>query len=124
MRQQGFRSDLEQQHYFVVVYNPRDNIAERLIHRVNQFLKHHEGKDLKTASMVLDNSHNIIIVNEFSSKDDALSFYNEFNREGAVLNDLQNYTINIFVITKENFETLYSTKGLENYVAFFNQNYL
>jgi TolA-binding protein len=126
LKQKGvsFRPDLEQQHYFVVVYNQRDNIAERLIHRVNQFVKEQESGNLKTANMVLDNSYNIILVNEFISKEDALSFYNEFNRGDMVLGELQNYSISNFVITKENFETLYSTKGLDNYVAFFNKNYL
>jgi hypothetical protein len=74
--------------------------------------------------MVLDNSHSIILVNEFTSKDAALSFYKDFNSESAILGDLKNYNISNFVITKENFETLYSTKGLDYYVAFFNKNYL
>jgi tetratricopeptide (TPR) repeat protein len=126
LRREGinFRPDLEQQHYFVVVYNQKDNIAERLIHRVNQFVKSHDSQDLKTANMVLDNSHSFILVNEFTSKDAALSFYRDFNGAGTTLGDLKNYNISNFVITKENFEMLYSTKGLDYYVAFFNKNYL
>ncbi len=118
-----FRQNPDQKHYFFVVYDQKDNIAERLIHRVNQFVKAYPDSELKTANMILDSKYSLILINEFVSIDEALNFYNEFNKDESILGDLKNYKINNFIITKENFETLYSTKGIDYYVTFFNKNY-
>lgn len=125
LRREGaqFQVDEEQIHYFVLAYQQTDQIAERLISRVDRFVKGHE-KELRTANMTLDNARSVILVNEFSSKDNALEFYGQFHEDGSVLGELKNYNINTFVITKDNFEKLYSTKSLEYYVSFFNKNYL
>lgn len=126
LRREGahFLIDGEQVHYFVTVYQQKDRIAERLIAKVNQFVKNYSGEGLNTANMILDNTRSVILVKDFSSKDEALLFYHEFNKDQSNLGDLNNYNIYTFVITKDNFETLYSTKGLEYYVSFFNKNYL
>lgn len=123
LRRQGvsYRPNLDQNHYFVLVYNLNDRIAERLIARVNGFIK--DKSDLKTANLTLDKTRSMILVDDFPTKEEALEFYQKFNESPETLGELKNYNINNFVITKDNFETLYSTKGLDYYVAFFNKNY-
>lgn len=125
MRREGahFRVGEDEPHYFVVVYMQKDQIAERLISRVDQFVRKHE-RELRTGNLTLDNARSVVIVNEFPSKTEALEFYEEFNENDSILGELKNYNINTFVITKDNFEKLYSTKSLEYYVSFFHKNYL
>lgn len=119
-----FSLNFDQNHYFTLVYNPKDNISERLINSVNETIKSYEQEDLKTANLILNDNYSMIMINEFSSKDSALEFYNYFNNEEvSPLADLSNFKIYNFVITKNNFQTLYSTKGLDQYVTFFNKHY-
>ena len=119
-----FSQDLNQNHYFVLTYNPEDNVSERLINNINEFLRsNYQDKNYKTSNLILDDDHSMILVNEFDGKDRAKEFYEEFNGDASPLNDLTNYKFHNFVITRENFKTLYSTKGLDYYVSFFKKNY-
>lgn len=119
-----YSTNLDQNHYFVMVYDPGDNISERLNAATNSFLQQYsEQENLKTSNLVFNENYSMILINEFDNKEPAMQFFQDFNNEESPLNELSNYKIYNFVITRDNFKTLYSTKGLEFYVNFFKKNY-
>ena len=52
-----------------------------------------------------------------------LSTYKTFNEKLSTLNELRNHKFHSFVITKDNFDIFYRTKGLDEYIQFFEKNY-
>ncbi|MFW5760744.1 MAG: tetratricopeptide repeat protein [Cyclobacteriaceae bacterium] len=119
-----FSTNFDQTHYFVLIYDPADKISETCISTVNSFLQeHHNQAGFKTSNLILDENNSMILVNEFENKNNAMEFYEQFNQLPGPLNNLENYKTLNFVISRENFKMLYSTKGLNYYVNFFKKHY-
>ncbi len=119
-----FSTNFEQKHYFVFIYNPAENISETCISVVNNFIQEEYNQaGFKTSNLILDEENSMILVNEFDNKENASEFYNNFNQNPESVNRLANYKTTNFVISRENFKTLYSTKGLDYYVNFFKKHY-
>ena len=119
-----FSTNFDQKHYFVLIYNPADNISETSISVVNNFIQEEYNQSgFKTSNLILDEENSMIMVNEFDNKENATEFYNKFSQNQRSVNQLANYKTINFVISRENFKTLYSTKGLDYYVNFFKKHY-
>ena len=53
----------------------------------------------------------------------AIEYVKTFNEKLATLTELRNHKFHSFVFTKDNFDILYRTKGLDEYLQFFEKNY-
>jgi hypothetical protein len=119
-----YRQVIDGPQYFVMVYNVKDNISESLINGLETFLKsYEENPNLRSSNMILQDPYSIILATQFDSRENAMQFYEKINAEESFMSRFKNYKIDNFVITKENFQILYTTKGLDFYVKFFNKNY-
>ena len=118
-----FNDDLGGPHYFVMIYQNKDQISETALNKIEEHLSKYPTPDLKTSNLILDDANSMILVSDFKSPKDAMDFFQSLKKEESPLNSLENYKLNNFVITKENFQILYTTKGLDFYVKFFNKNY-
>jgi hypothetical protein len=65
----------------------------------------------------------MILVVDLQQVTQALSYMQTFNENMPRLTELQNHKFNTFVITKDNFDIFYRTKGLDEYLKFFEKNY-
>ncbi len=111
-------------HYFVLVYRQSDNINELTSSALEYFNESYFGKlGLKTSNLVLNEEHAITFVSDLDGLSAATDYFQTFTENLSGITDLRNHKFDIFVITKDNFEIFYRTKGLDEYIRFFEENY-
>jgi tetratricopeptide (TPR) repeat protein len=111
-------------HTFIIVYNTTD----RLTNMVATTLEKYNDNDwpslkLNTSNLIFNDEKTITLVAEFTNRAAALSYFDKFLAQIAASKPLSNYKFYSFVITKDNFQILYRTKALDEYLTFFDKNY-
>lgn len=111
-------------HSFVIVYNT----AQRLTNSISVTLENYNEKDwaklkLNTSNLIFDDEYTLTLVSDFPDRATALSYFDKFLAQIANSKPLSNYKFYSFVITKDNFQTFYKTKTLDEYLTFFDKNY-
>ena len=115
---------LDQVHYFVIVYPDKGKLADQLPSTVEAFNKsNYSDNDLKIGNLIFDANNSMILVNEFPITMEAIDYYKKFNDKVSLLKENPSLKIYNFVISKDNFQILYQTKGLKEYMDFFHNNY-
>ncbi|MBT1702672.1 tetratricopeptide repeat protein [Chryseosolibacter indicus] len=115
---------LEEHHYFVVVHKRKDKAEDIFTNRLKLFNEQHFSEiNLKISNLILNDDYAVTFVSEFSNVSTAIRYFITFNENLPTLNDLGNQKFDNFVITKDNFDIFYRTKGLDEYLRFFEKNY-
>lgn len=111
-------------HYFVVVYKSSDRITNPVADALDQF-NSGQWKNLKltTSNLALTDDKTLTMTVEFADRETALSYFDKFLAQLANAKPFSNYKFYNFVITKDNFQTFYRTKALDEYLTFFDRNY-
>jgi hypothetical protein len=78
---------------------------------------------LKTSNLILNDEYTLTLVDGLTRVSSALEYMQTFNEKLPTLTELKNHKFNTFVITKDNFDIFYRTKGLDEYIKFFEKNY-
>lgn len=117
-----FKTNLNQVHFFVLVYEKDSEMAEKLPVLFNTIVETH-NPELKIGNLILDDKFSMVLVSEFNNKDDAKVFDEIIAREkpSETINNILKY--HQFIITKQNFSIFYETKELDNYRKFYSNNY-
>jgi tetratricopeptide (TPR) repeat protein len=114
----------EQTHFFVLLYPTENKLSDELPDLIDSFnALNFEEEDLKSGNLILNGEYSMVLINEFTDKAEAEAYYNLINRDDSPLTDYSTYKLYNFVITKDNFQILYQTKGLQEYLNFFKKNY-
>jgi tetratricopeptide (TPR) repeat protein len=114
----------EQVHFFVLLYPTENQLSDELPEIIDSFnASTFENDDLKTGNIILNDKYSMVLINEFQDMKEAQTYYNMINSEDSPLGDYSTYKLHNFVITKDNFQIFYQTKGLEEYLNFFKMNY-
>jgi len=114
----------EQTHFFVLLYPSGNELSDELPAMIDTFNNQHfENMDLKSGNLILNDDYSMVLINEFESKTEAEAYYTSINADDSPLSDYSTYKLYNFVITKDNFQILYQTKGLQEYLDFFETNY-
>jgi tetratricopeptide (TPR) repeat protein len=114
----------EEPHYFVITYKKTeglDAVAPAVLDTFN--VNYFSELNLKTTNMILNDEYVITFVSEIPRVNSAIEYFKTFNERLPLINELQNYKFDSFVITKDNFDIFYRTKGLDEYIQFFQRNY-
>jgi tetratricopeptide (TPR) repeat protein len=120
----GYIPSFEDPHYFVLVYRQSDNIDELTTSALEYFNESHFSQlGLKTSNLVLNEKYAITFVSDLNGKRAAVEYFQSFSENIPYITDLRNHKFNNFVITKDNFDIFYRTKGLNEYIRFFEKNY-
>jgi TolA-binding protein len=111
-------------HYFVVVYKSSDRITNPVADALDQF-NSGQWKNFKltTSNLALTDDKTLTMTVEFADRETALSYFDKFLAQLANAKPFSNYKFYNFVITKDNFQTFYRTKALDEYLTFFDRNY-
>lgn len=120
-----YNRSFDEPHYFVLVYKTEakiEDIASKTLDSFNQ--TNFKELGLKVSNLILNESLSITFVSDLSRMNAALEYYRIFNEKQPALNALKNHKFNTFVITKNNFDIFYRTKGLDEYLQFFEKNYI
>ncbi|HEU5145848.1 MAG TPA: tetratricopeptide repeat protein, partial [Chryseosolibacter sp.] len=119
-----YSTDLDEPHYFVLVYKRSDDIAELTAAALEYFNESYFGRvKLNTSHLVLNDQLAITFVSDLQSRKAAVDYFQSFTENLPTIPDLGNHKFDNFVITKENFDIFYRTKGLNEYLRFFEKNY-
>ena len=111
-------------HYFVVVSRATEKIEDALSRTLTGFnAANFDGENLKISNLILNETYSLTLVTELADKSKALEYYRSFSDKRPSLTALRNHKFNTFVITKDNFDIFYRTKGLDEYFKFFERNY-
>ena len=115
----------EQVHFFVLLYPTEHQLSDELPKILDSYnATKFEQEDLKTGNLILNDEYSIVLINEFQDMAKAKTYYNTINGDDSPLTEYSTYKLYNFVITKDNFQILYQTKGLQEYLNFFEKNYL
>lgn len=115
---------LEEPHYFVMVYKKTENlgnIPNLVLEKFNA--AYFKELKLKTSNLVLNDDYIITLVAELPRVSSAIEYTTTFAEKLPSINELRNHKFHNFVITKDNFDIFYRTKGLDEYIYFFEKNY-
>jgi outer membrane protein assembly factor BamD (BamD/ComL family) len=114
----------EELHYFIMIYRKDEkltDVASATLEKFNQA----NFKDLllKTSNLILNDEYALTMVSDLPRVTSAIEYAQTFNTRVSTLTGLQNHKFDTFVITKDNFDIFYRTKGLDEYIQFFKKNY-
>ena len=115
---------LEEPHYFLIVYKTEENLSMGASSALSKFnTENFKELKLKTSNMVFNDMYTLTLVADLPGISTALDYRKTFNEKLPALTEFRNHKFHNFVITKDNFDILYRTKGLDEYLKFFEKNY-
>ncbi len=105
----------DQDHFFILVADSTNQkkATENITRLINA---QYTNKNITLGNLDLNDTKIFVVVKTFTTKEDALLFYDLAKPELSIESV-------IFVISKLNFELLYQTKDLDIYLSFFEANY-
>ena len=119
-----YSANVEGIHYFVTLYTTSDRITNTVVDALEKFNETQWAKyKLTTSNLALNDEKLVTMVVELPDRETALSYYDKFLAQLSIAKPFSNYKFYNFVITKDNFQTFYRTKALDEYLTFFNRNY-
>lgn len=119
-----YSTSLSGTHYFVTVYNNADRITNSVVDALEKFNSTLWSKlKLTTSNLALTDEKIVTMIVEFPDRESALSYFDKFLVQLSNAKPFSNYKFYNFVITKDNFQTFYRTKALDEYLTFFDRNY-
>lgn len=117
-------SYFDQPHFFIFVYPNLGSFSELIPALIENFInEHYANLNLKTGNLMLNEGFSIVLVNRFQTKDEAMGFYEDFNKKDLTLPQDENIKFENFVITEDNFQIFYQTRKTEDYLRFFKEKY-
>jgi tetratricopeptide (TPR) repeat protein len=110
-------------HFFVVVYNSADRLTVPVVKALEKFnLDAWQNLKLTTSNLSVEEKIMTMCV-EIPDRETALRYYYKFLNDLSKQKPFSDYKFYNFVITKDNFQILYRTKSLDEYLTFFDKNY-
>jgi tetratricopeptide (TPR) repeat protein len=119
-----YAATFDEPHYFVLVYPKTEGINEVSASTLESFNKtNFKDLNLKTSHLALTDDLAITFVSDLPDKSTAMDYFQRFAEKLHEIPALRNHKFDNFVITKDNFDIFYRTKGLNEYLRFFQKNY-
>jgi tetratricopeptide (TPR) repeat protein len=114
----------EEPHYFILVYTITDKMENTAVQTLISFNNmYFKDLNLKVSNLILNDVLTLTMVSDLPRVSSALEYYKTFTGNLQSLTGLKDHKFNSFVITKDNFNIFYRTKGLDEYLRFFEKNY-
>lgn len=111
-------------HLFVAAHQESDKLTYAVSTAIEKFNRSHWNKlNLKTSNLGMDDNRILTIVTEFPDGKTAIQYYSQYLQDVKNTIPKSKDKIYIFVITKSNFDLMFKTKGLDEYLTFFDRTY-
>ena len=111
-------------HQVVIAHKKEDKLSTPLTTKLEILnLKEFGNQKLVVSNLAFTEELTLTFVLEFQKLKNAESYLKNIQSRLLESEDFINYKFDIFVITQENFGTLYRTKALDEYLAFYERNY-
>lgn len=112
-------------HLYALVVNIKDVNINALKIKISDFnQKYYSLDDLSITSVFLDDTHQIITVSNFADKENAIDYYDAINRSEYIFTTIRNTDYKDFVISVDNYPVFYKNRGIEQYMSFYQENYM
>jgi len=82
------------------------------------------SEGLKVTSSFITKDLKLILVRTFKEKDTSMNYYESAKANDDILKEINAKGFKSFVITSKNFAQLFKSKDVDDYMKFFNENYL
>jgi tetratricopeptide (TPR) repeat protein len=117
--------DPEGFHFYISVF---DAVKVKIAEVKNLYSDHNTAmfklEKLTVNSMFLNNNLQMITINKFDNKIKALDYYTSVGNNSVIMAKLGPANIKHFVISANNYTTFFRLKDVQQYLDFFNANYL
>lgn len=111
-------------HFFVLISEKKDAAESTAAKALEQFnTTQFKDSKLKVSNLILNEAYTLTLVSDLAGLAAAREYYKLFSEKRDALGGLKNYKFSYFVITKDNFDIFYRTKGIDEYTRFFEKNY-
>ena len=112
-------------HYVVLIVPNADGPVNVVKNKIADFARaYFPSMTLDIQSSFLDRDNQVVLMSLFDTKDKAMEFYDLFLSDKTKLTGINDRNYPIFAISPDNYSTLYKSKDVEGYTAFFTTNYL
>lgn len=113
-------------HLYIIILEETGNIAQTLKNSISNFNSKYYGMESYSINSIIGftQMQRIISVNNMKNKESAMLYYNTIKNDDVITNLLKNQVYSTYVISTENYSTLYKTRDTEAYKVFFQKNYL
>ena len=120
----NYMAYFDQPHFFIFVYPNLGSYSEIIPALIENFIDDtYPSHSLKTGNLTLNEGFSIVLINKFETKDQAMNFYDAFNKNDFKLAEDENISFENFIITEDNFQIFYQTRKTEDYLLFFKEKY-
>jgi tetratricopeptide (TPR) repeat protein len=117
-------SSFEEPHFFVLISEKKDAVEGAAAKTLEQFnTTNFNDSKLKVSNLILNDMYTLTLVSDLTGLVASKEYYKSFSEKRDSLSGLKNYKFSYFVITKDNFDIFYRTKGIDEYTRFFEKNY-
>lgn len=116
-----FKTKFNKPHFFVFAYETDQELSDALPIYFNTLLT--EEDNLNIGNLILDQTHSMILISEFETKELSEAFNTKVESENTEEKINKSGVFSNFVITKENFNILYQTRELDTYLKFYRKHY-
>jgi tetratricopeptide (TPR) repeat protein len=111
-------------HYFACVFSTDRGNVNKVKANVADFnTKMFNSSGLKTSNSLLTKDNHVVLVKTFTAIEDAEDYYATFTSNTDELKEVNEAGYQMFIISKENYLTLFKNKDLSGYLDFFSNNY-
>lgn len=122
-----YKLNAENPHFVVLSFQRMSKaiMDEALTQFTRYNAEKHKGEGIQVANFVLSQQEVMLIFRLFSNEDKALDYFDEI-RIGAekIIPRIRPSDYSMFIISRDNFIQMNSTKDIEGYRKFFNDNYV
>lgn len=120
-----YSGKLNQQHRYILLVPNKGVDVNGMRNKLSDFNKKFFSLDkLRTKTIFLSSNEQMILVSDFANSTKAEAYYKTLINQKTVSNQLGKVEYKHFVISNENFQTFYQAKDAEEYLKFFQKNYL
>ncbi len=117
-------ASFEEPHFFVLISEKKDGMEGAAAKTLELFNStNFKDSKLKVSNLILTDAYTLTLVSDLAGLSTAKDYYKSFSEKRDGLSGLKNYKFSYFVITKDNFDIFYRTKGIDEYSRFFEKNY-
>ncbi len=85
--------------------------------------KYYSTKKYKIDTWFLDDKHEVLNINRFDNKNDAMNYLTALENNKELMETLQKTSYTHFVISAANYPVFYQSKDVDKYLSFFSKNY-
>ncbi|MEI8203919.1 MAG: tetratricopeptide repeat protein [Bacteroidota bacterium] len=120
-----YEYDPDNLHFYVLIVDSKKISVNSMKNRISDFnTQYYKLSELTISNIFLNETQQIITINKFKDKDAALDYYTLISSNTYVFSGIEQDDYYSFVVSDSNYPLFYKKKDREEYLSFFQKNYL